>query len=179
MAKPLQTEYPEGIYFSRYIESVDNENVIETLKQNATFLENFYKNLENKIQNYKYAAGKWTLKEVLGHLTDTERIFCFRALAIARGEKQSLPGFDENEYMEFADFANQSLASLLNQYKLCRLATLALFESFSEEVQSNMGTANGKALTEIALPLAVPILLCTSSENDSNNAKVAKRHSLY
>ena len=151
MAKPLQTEYPEGIYFSRYIESVDNENVIETLKQNASYLENFYKNLESEMQNYKYAADKWTFKEILGHLTDTERIFGFRALAIARGEKQSLPGFDENEYMSAADFANQSLASLLNQYKLCRLATLALFESFSEEVQSNMGTANGNAISVRAL----------------------------
>jgi uncharacterized damage-inducible protein DinB len=151
MRKPLKEEYPEGIYFSRYIESVDNENVMEVLKANAQLIDFFYKNLKTELQNYKYQADKWSLKEILGHLTDTERIFGFRALAIARGEKQSLPGFDENQYMDAANFDAQTLAQLLVQYNTTRIATLALFESFSEQVQDSMGTANGNSISVRAL----------------------------
>jgi uncharacterized damage-inducible protein DinB len=151
MRKPLKEEYPEGIYFSRYIESVDNENVMEVLKANAQLLDFFYKNLKIELQNHKYQADKWSLKEILGHLTDTERIFGFRALAIARGEKQSLPGFDENQYMDTANFDAQTLTQLLIQYNTTRIATLALFESFSEQVQDSMGTANGNSISVRAL----------------------------
>ena len=142
MAKPLKTEYPDGIYFSRYIESVDNENVIETLKANLDFTENLYKSLNLDQLGFRYDTGKWNLKEILGHITDTERIFGYRALAIARGEQKSLPGFDENEYMDMANFDSQSIETLMEQYRLVRLASIALFESFSDDVLSRMGKAN-------------------------------------
>jgi len=87
----------------------------------------------------------------LGHLTDTERIFGYRALCIARGEKQSLPGFNENEYMDASHFNEIPFESLLEQYRLVRESSITLFSSFSEEVASRIGIANGHEVSARAL----------------------------
>ena len=91
-----------------------------------------------------YEEGKWSLKELLGHMIDTERIMGYRALAIARGEQQPLPGFDENAYVVAAGFNKNSLAQLLVQYHAQRTATVYMFASFSEEMMNRKGIANGK-----------------------------------
>ena len=100
MFRPKKSEYPASIYTSRYIESVEHENVMEALSAQMHVVLNLFKNLSEEQASYRYAPEKWSLKQLLGHITDTERIFSYRALAIARGEKQSLLGFDENEYMD-------------------------------------------------------------------------------
>jgi uncharacterized damage-inducible protein DinB len=151
MQKPTANEYPQNKYFSYYIEQVDNQNVIETLTVNKEVVINLYKSLSEEQKNFRYDVGKWSLHEILGHLTDTERIFCYRALCIARGEKQSLPGFDENEYADGAMFSEVSFESLLEQYRLVREGSLALFKSFSEEASSQIGSANGNAVSARAL----------------------------
>ncbi len=151
MQKPTGNEYPQNKYFSFYIEQVDNQNVIETLTVNKDVVVNLYKSLSEEKKNFRYDVGKWSPHEILGHLTDTERVFGFRALCIARGEKQSLPGFDENEYAEGAKFSEVSFESLLEQYRLVRESSLALFKSFSEEVCSQIGSANGNAVSSRAL----------------------------
>jgi DinB superfamily len=151
MQKPAIHEYPIGSYFSYYIEQPDSQNVIESLTEQLGMVENIYKNLSDDQQNFRYDAGKWSPKEILGHITDTERIFGFRALCIARGEQQSLPSFDENEYMDGANFADQSLEQLLEQFSLTRKGTIALLKTFSEEIASRMGVANGNAVSARAL----------------------------
>jgi hypothetical protein len=151
MQKPTGNEYPQNEYFSFYIEQVDNQNVIDTLTENKDVVVNLYKSLSEEQKNFRYDIGKWSPHEILGHLTDTERVFGFRALCIARGEKQSLPGFDENEYAEGAKFSEVSFESLLEQYRLVREGSLALFKSFSEEVCSQIGSANGNAVSSRAL----------------------------
>jgi uncharacterized damage-inducible protein DinB len=98
-----------------------------------------------------YAEGKWSMKEVLGHIIDTERIFAFRALCIARGESQALPGFDENEYVTNANFNHQSIDDLLLQLMYTRKSTLLLLRSLSEADLSKTGTANGKSVTANAI----------------------------
>jgi uncharacterized damage-inducible protein DinB len=112
---------------------------------------NLFKSLSEEQKNFRYEVGKWSPHEILGHLTDTERIFGYRALCIARGEKQSLPGFDENEYADGARFSEISFESLLEQYRLVREGSLALFLSFTDEVASQIGTANGNAVSAKAL----------------------------
>lgn len=92
-----------------------------------------------------YAPGKWTLKEVLGHLIDDERIFSYRALCVARGEQVALPGFDEKAYVAAADFESRSLASLLGEYARVRAATLAMFEHLPKTSWTRRGTVNGYA----------------------------------
>ena len=151
MQKPTGNEYPQNKYFSHYIEQVDNQNVTETLMVNKDVVINLYKSLSEEQKNFRYDVGKWSSHEILGHLTDTERIFGYRALCIARGEKQSLPSFDENVYADGAKFSEISFESLLEQYRLVREGSLALFSSFSEETCSQIGTANGNAVSARAL----------------------------
>ena len=151
MQKPTGNEYPQNKYFSYYIEQVDNQNVIETLMVNKDVVINLFKNMSEVQKNFRYEVGKWSPHEMLGHLTDTERIFGYRALCIARGEKQSLPGFDENEYADAAHFSEISFESLLNQYRLVREGSLALFGTFTDEVASQIGNANGNAVSVKAL----------------------------
>jgi hypothetical protein len=151
MQKPLKNEYPENIYFSYYIEQVDNQNVIEALTKQKVVVINLYKNLSDAQKSFKYAEGKWSPQEILGHMIDTERIFGYRVLCIGRGEKQSLPGFDENDYAASAKFAEQSFESLLEQYRLVREGSIALFSSLSEKDASQIGFANGNPVSARAL----------------------------
>lgn len=90
-----------------------------------------------------YAPGKWTLKEVLGHLIDDERIFAYRALCVARREPAGLPGFDENEYVAAARFEARSVDELLREYRAVRAASVALFESLTAEEWLRKGIVNG------------------------------------
>jgi hypothetical protein len=155
MKKAEINEYPQHKYFSRYIEYSDSQNVIELLMVQKDQLIFLLKNLEKDKINYRYAPDKWSIGELLGHMTDTERIFSYRSLCIARGEKAVLPGFDENEYVEGANFSAQSVESLLEQYRLVRESSIALFSSFSEEMASRMGNANGFAVSARAYAWAI------------------------
>ncbi|WP_460635677.1 DinB family protein [Larkinella harenae] len=147
MRKPSISEFPADSPFARYIDLVDSENVIVALRQQAAIIESLYKNLTVVQQDYRYAEGKWSPKEMLGHMIDTERIFAYRALCIARGEQQPLPGFDENAYADAGNFGLQSRQQLLNHYSLVRQSTLALAESLPEQAQERLGTANGSTLS--------------------------------
>ncbi len=151
MQKPTGNEYPQNKYFSFYIEQVDYQNVIEALTVNKDRVINLFKSLSEEQKNFRYEVGKWSPHEILGHLTDTERIFGYRALCIARGEKQSLPGFDENEYVYAACFSDISFESLLEQYRLVREGSLALFSTFTDEIASQIGNANGNSVSAKAL----------------------------
>jgi uncharacterized damage-inducible protein DinB len=151
MQKPSKNEYPQNRYFSYYIEQVDYQNVIEALTVNKDVVINLFKNMSEEQKNFRYEVGKWSPHEMLGHLTDTERIFGYRALCIARGEKKPLPGFDENEYADAARFSEISFESLLEQYRLVREGSLALFKTFTDEVASQIGNANGNPVSARAL----------------------------
>ncbi|MFC5409798.1 DinB family protein [Larkinella bovis] len=150
MKKPSTNEYPGTSHFANYINQVDTENVIDLLRQQAAMVESLFKNLTVIQQNFRYAEGKWSPKEMLGHMIDTERIFMYRALCIARGETQSLPGFDENAYADIAQFSLQSQQQLVNHYGFVRQSTLALAESLTDEAQERMGIANGLAISSRA-----------------------------
>jgi DinB superfamily len=151
MQKPSGNEYPQNKYFSYYIEQVDYQNVIEALTVNKDVVIDLFKNMSEEQKNFRYEVGKWSPYEILGHLTDTERIFGYRALCIARGEKKPLPGFDENEYADAARFSEVSFESLLEQYRLVREGSLALFKTFTDEVASQVGNANGNPVSAKAL----------------------------
>jgi len=130
------------MYFSRYIEAVDDQDLAELLTRQRQTVLDLFGSLSEAQQTFRYEPGKWSPKEMLGHLTDTERIFAYRLLAIARGEQQSLPGFNENGYAETAAFDRQPLAGLLRQYELARLGTLELIASFDEATWERRGTSN-------------------------------------
>lgn len=92
---------------------------------------------------YRYAEGKWSLKDMLGHLTDAERVFSYRAMCIARGEGKPLPGFDEDAYVATARFDAQPTEALLKAFVDARRATLGLFATLPEEAWARIGNANG------------------------------------
>ena len=151
MKKPLSNEYPPVRYFANYVEQIGDEEVVDLLARQAEILKKIYGSLSDEAALYRYAPGKWSFKELLGHLTDSERIFAYRALCIARGEAQSLPGFDENAYVANAAFDAQPLASLWEQYETTRAATLALARSLPETAQHRQGVENGHSVSARAL----------------------------
>jgi hypothetical protein len=98
-----------------------------------------------------YAAGKWSVKELVGHVIDTERIMAYRCLCISRGEQQSLPGFDENSYIRHGNYNTRTLASLLEEYNGVRQANIALFSGMNEEMWNRTGLANQATVSAKAL----------------------------
>ncbi|HEX3108911.1 MAG TPA: DinB family protein [Thermoanaerobaculia bacterium] len=95
---------------------------------------------ESRIRNHRYAPGKWTVKEIIGHMLDDERIFAYRMLCIARGDVKPQDSFDENLYVAGANFEERSLASFIEEYRLIRASTIALLRSLAEEAWLRRGT---------------------------------------
>ena len=148
---PSAYEYPNAPYFAEYLQFDADANLLEVFDQQTKQILHIYSALSEQDGNYAYADGKWSLKQLLGHMVDSERIFAYRALAISRGEAQSLPGFDENEYMDQAGYENQSVADVLAQYQTTRAATIALIQSFTLTQGNAIGLANGHKISARAL----------------------------
>ena len=140
ISQPSSNEFIESPYQSRYIQAVKGENPFDALKKNI--LVEVFKNLPEDKLLYRYAENKWTPKEILGHCIDTERILSYRVLCIARGEKLSLPPFEEDDYVLSANFNKRSLRSLLLEYKAVRKATLELIKNLPTKSLKNIGQAN-------------------------------------
>lgn len=150
MKPPERHEYPSGNYTGRYINLVTGD-ALAVLTRQFTENERLFTSFSAGQWKHRYATDKWTVQELVGHMTDTERIMAYRALCISRGEAGSLPGFDENQYATMAQFNQLSSESMMEQYRTTRQATLALTRSFTEEMLSRTGTANGNPLSVRAL----------------------------
>jgi uncharacterized damage-inducible protein DinB len=138
-------------YWSRYIDLVTEDDLFTALDANQNSTDRTLSSISEEKAAYRYAPGKWSIKEMLNHLIDAERVFAYRALAIARGDQQSLPGFDENPYAEASDADRRPFAEIYAEWKAVRAATLALFRSFSDEAWARIGTANSKRISVRAL----------------------------
>ncbi|NNU34013.1 DinB family protein [Mucilaginibacter sp. S1162] len=128
-------------FYDRYVDLVNDEPILETLEKLKTSTYDFFCSLTNEQANYAYAPGKWTIKEVAGHLTDAERTFAYRAFAFSRGQSE-LPGFDENEYVEKATFNTRTLQDLAAEFKAAREANLYMLRSLTEDQLNMVGAAN-------------------------------------
>ena len=148
-ARPLPSEYPE--YYHRYVEAITDDDVLDVLAEQVDELLKMFDGMDEARTLYRYADGKWSVREVLGHILDSERIFGMRALCIARGEQQSLPGFDENVYVASALFDERPLESILDEWQALRIANVLMFQSFDDDAWSRTGTANNKTTTVNAL----------------------------
>ncbi|QHT65925.1 DinB family protein [Rhodocytophaga rosea] len=151
MRKPTPEEYSQSVYTSRYVNLVTGDDVLAELKRGLTNMQTLFSSFSEDQWNYRYAPGKWTLKELLAHMIDTERIMAYRALCIARGEKQALPGFDEETYAANGNYGKRSSAELLQEYRLVREANLLQFATFDETMLSQLGNANGKDISARAV----------------------------
>jgi len=147
MNPPQAQEYPE--WAQNYINQIEGD-VIEILEKQVEDFSSFINNLVAK-SDYAYAPGKWTIKELVGHVIDTERILVFRLLSFARGEKASLPGFEEDDYVANAHFKDRSLFSLSDEFTLLRKSNLYLIKSLNEDELNRTGNANGKQISVRAI----------------------------
>ncbi len=149
MHKPQPGEY--NSYYEKYVSLVPDGDIIATLKSQIDETRGLLSTVPEDRGNFRYEAGKWSIKEVLGHLTDTERIMSYRALRIARGDTTPLPGFEQDDYVRTAQSNAFSLSSLLEEYIAVRRATVLLFEHMAAEACTRQGTASNNPVTVRAL----------------------------
>ena len=136
----LVTEYND--YYQSYIDKCGDLDLLEGLKSNGVRVVAFLKQIQSSKHLYRYTDGKWTLKEVVQHIIDTERVFAYRALCISRKDFTHLPGFEQDDYVVNSNANAKSMSDLISEYEKVRAHTLCLFKSFSEEMFSLIGTAN-------------------------------------
>lgn len=134
-------------YIQRYLDLIPSENWLEELKKTGEQTVELYAQLSEEQSSFAYAEGKWTLKELLLHLSDTERVFQYRILAFLRSDQNELPGFDEELYAS-QSFANErTVRSLLEEYQLIRKSSQVLLETAHLSALKNVGTANGNQIS--------------------------------
>jgi uncharacterized damage-inducible protein DinB len=151
MRSPEAYEYPNSTYFAEYLNFGPEDHLLDILKSQHADLLEICLNLAKGQETFAYAAGKWSIQQLLGHIIDTERVFSYRALAISRGERQALPSFDENEYLLQAQYESQDFTHVLTQYRHVRQATISLIKSFSPTQANQLGNANGHSISVRAL----------------------------
>ena len=149
MQKPDTTEYAP--YYKRYIDLIDTEDLLSFFKLQSEEIISLLKNVSEEQASFRYAEGKWMMKEVFAHIIDSERIFGYRVLAISRGDKNPLPGFAENEYVANGKYEKRSLQSLVTEYTHLSAANLELFKSLDVEMLSQRGIASNKEVTARAI----------------------------
>ncbi|MEM9857664.1 MAG: DinB family protein [Bacteroidota bacterium] len=141
MTKSLVGPIPE--FYQRYIDAVPYDTLIPALINGGDTTVDFFKSIPETSAQYRYADGKWTVNEVINHMMDAERVFCYRALTFARNDSTELPGFDENSWATETNSSHRQLYRIINEYVNLRASTVDLFSSFSDEMLSRKGMASG------------------------------------
>lgn len=134
-------------YIQRYLDNIPTENWLEEMNKSGEKTIEIFSGLSEEQSLFSYDEGKWSLKEMLLHLSDTERVFQYRALAFARGEQAELPGFDENGYADNSHGNERTLKSLLEEYTLVRKCSQIFFETLNSSALRNTGIANGNEIS--------------------------------
>jgi hypothetical protein len=129
-------------YYEKYIKMVKDKNIFQLLMSQIEEVRSLYEQLGEEKSNLTYEPGKWTAKEVLGHMMDTDRVMAYRAMCISRGEVQQLPGFDQDEYVKNSKFNETSLTVILEEFEMTRYAMVAMFKNFPDDTYPNLGNAN-------------------------------------
>ena len=139
--KPNKSEY--NTYYAGYVSRVAGKNIYMLLKKGAYAVPAFLYDLPDDKWHYRYADGKWSLAEVVMHLIDSEQVFCYRAMRIARGDKTALAGFDQDAFVETCNVESRTKDSVIEEFYTTRQATITLVEGLHKDVAQNMGTASG------------------------------------
>ena len=144
--RPLDGEY--NPYYGNYIGRIaEGTDVIVLLSSQPDELTTLLSGVSDEQANVRPAPGEWSIKEVLGHLVDTERIFAYRMLRFARNEKHPLPGFEQDEYVKATDFNRRTVADLIDEFSLQRRANVILIRSLTDEETARVGAASGTAMS--------------------------------
>lgn len=145
IARPLTGEYPP--YFEKYISLVKEGDIFEILNEQKNNHINFLLELPAEKADYRYQPDKWSIKEVLNHITDTERIMSYRALRFARNDSQALPGYEQDDYVKYGNAAARTMEDLCEEFRLLRDSSIHMFRSFNEEMLLRAGQANKYQVT--------------------------------
>lgn len=150
---PADSEYPE--FFKNYINAAKTDDLLAGLEASGAYMILFVKGLTEEQLLFRYQPDKWSVKELLVHIMDAERIFAYRALRFARQDKTELHGFDENKYVVPSKADSRTTESILTEYAAVRTATIELFRSFDEEALSQSGVGSGNHITVRALGYSI------------------------
>ncbi|HEX8071858.1 MAG TPA: DinB family protein [Pyrinomonadaceae bacterium] len=148
-ARPDRTEYPP--YFEGYVSLVPDGDVLDTLSRQIDDTLALVERADPAWGDHRYAPEKWSVKEVFGHMIDSERVFNYRVLCFARGDRTPLPGFDQDDYMRLANFSDRALADLAAEFAQVRRTTLLLFRGLDDAAWPRRGVANNNEATVRAM----------------------------
>ena len=149
MQRPEKSEYDP--YYERYVSLVQNDDVNDVLAKQTAELRNLFSGLPEEKGLHAYDEGKWTIKEVISHLIDGERMFAYRVLRIARGDKTPIEGFEQDGYIENSHANGRSFAELLDEFDLLRRANVLFFNNLKSDDWLRIGTANDVEVSVRAL----------------------------
>jgi hypothetical protein len=149
IAAPNSQEYAP--YYGKYVSLVQSSDILAVIESELREFPNFLRLFSEEDANFRYEPGKWSIKEVLGHVIDAERIFAYRALRISRNDKTPIEGFEQDDYIRYGPFLHCRFADLIEEYGYVRNANLMLFRSLDEEAWGRRGTASGNEFTVRAL----------------------------
>ena len=147
--KPNPGDYAQ--YYGQYISLLPDEDILVILEDQKKTSEEFLKALSEEQGNISYAEGKWTIREVIGHIIDVERVMAYRALCFSRGEKQEQPGFEQEDYITNGNYNHRALNDLISEFVAVRKSNLFMFKSFSDEMLKQSGIASDNKVTVLAL----------------------------
>ena len=154
MPKPDLSTVPA--WYHKYVDQVQEEDIKKALQLNTETALQFFRSIPEAKWGHRYAEGKWSIREMLQHIIDTERIFAYRALCFARGETLSLPGFEEDAYAAASKADKRSANDLISEFATVRLSIEQLFASFDEEQLAAVGTANNNPVSVNAIGFIIP-----------------------
>lgn len=149
MARPDRSEYAD--YYHLYVDRVPDGDILRTLAVQREAFDGFLREVPEARGDHRYAEGKWTVKDVVGHIVDTERVLGVRALVFARGDRTPLPGFEQDDYVAGGNFAERTLADLASEFAALRESHLVLFRSFGDDIWLRRGRASGCEFTTRAI----------------------------
>ncbi len=153
LARPGVDEYDD--YYHQYVERVPHGDILSQFVAQRDELESLLGGIDPAREGYHYAEGKWSIREVVGHIIDVERMFAYRTLVFARNDHTPLPSFEQDDYVAAADFDKQKLADLIGAFVVNRNAYLSLLRSFDEETWMRRGIASGFEFTVRSIPYIV------------------------
>jgi len=147
--RPVSSDFPA--YFERYVSLVPETGVLSVLEKQMDEVVKVFRSVPKERESFRYAPGKWSVRQIAGHLTDAERVFGYRALCFGRGEKAALPGFDENDYVANASFDSHPLAELAEEFESSRRSNLLMLGHLALQAWDRKGIASGNEITVRAL----------------------------
>jgi len=153
ISPPEPTEHSP--YYSRYTSLVPGSDILATLREQAPETVGLLSAIKEQQGDFRYAPDKWSIKEVVGHVLDTERIFAYRALRIARNDKTPIEGFEQDDYVRYGPFGNCRLSDLIEEFGHVRAATLDLFHGLDQEAWLRRGTANQNEISVRAIAYVI------------------------